>query len=117
MERADNMMYRCDPAQHIEGRTFERVTKLLQGYVENEVDLNNEETCRETCDHYQVSESFTCFKELYCSRQPKCTGKVLYCQYLDSDMWICPSVSRALISALLLIEVDSGKSPSMCERE
>lgn len=93
MERADNALFRCDPQQHIEGRTYERVTKLLQGYVENEVDLNTEETCRETCDHYQFTESFNCFKELYCAKQPKCTGKVLYCQYLDSDMWICPSVS------------------------
>lgn len=94
MVRADNMLFRCDPVKHEEGRTYERVTKLLQGYVENEVDMNTEETCRETCDHYQITESFTCFKELYCAKQPKCTGKVLYCQYLDSDMWICPSVSN-----------------------
>lgn len=110
MVRADNTLFRCDPVKHEEGQTYERVTKLLQGYVENEVDMNTEETCRETCDHYQITESFTCFKELYCAKQPKCTGKVLYCQYLDSDMWICPSVSvkwgiiklkfRALLSLL-----------------
>lgn len=93
MERADNCLWRCDAPENEEGRTYERLTKLLQGYVENEVDLNNEETCRETCEHYQYTESFTCFKELYCSKQPKCTGKVLYCQYFDSDMWICPAVS------------------------
>lgn len=93
IERASNALWRCDPGKHIEGDTFERLTRLLQGYIENEVDLNNEETCRETCGHYQYTESSGCFKELYCSKQPRCQGKLLYCQYLDSDMWICPAVS------------------------
>lgn len=109
MERADNCLFRCDPTKHEEGKTYERVTKLLQGYVENEVDLNTEETCRETCEHYEVTESFTCFKELYCSKQPKCTGKVLYCKYLDSDMWICPAVSKVWSKLLRLLKIATGK--------
>lgn len=94
MERADNSVWRCDPEAHVEGLTFERVTRLLQGYIENEVDMNTEGTCRETCSHYQATQSHTCFKELYCSKQPKCNGRVLHCQYVDSDMWICPAVSK-----------------------
>lgn len=93
MERADRSVWRCDPNHHVEGETYEAVTRLLQGYVENEVDMNNDNTCRENCGAYQFTESYTCYKDLYCARQPKCSGKILNCQFYDSDMWICPSVS------------------------
>ncbi|XP_031632297.1 uncharacterized protein LOC116346405 isoform X1 [Contarinia nasturtii] len=91
MERADRSVWRCDPRHHIEGETFITVTRLLQGYIENEVDMNNDNTCRENCAAYQFSESYSCYKELFCARQPKCNGKLLNCQFFDSDMWICPS--------------------------
>lgn len=93
MERADRSVWRCDPRHHIEGETFITVTRLLQGYIENEVDMNNDNTCRENCAAYQFTETFSCYKELFCARQPKCSGKLLNCQFFDSDMWICPSVS------------------------
>lgn len=96
MERADRSVWRCDPRHHIEGETFITVTRLLQGYIENEVDMNNDNTCRENCGSYQFTETYTCYKELFCARQPKCTGKLLNCQYFDSDMWICPSVSKSV---------------------
>ncbi|KQS30547.1 uncharacterized protein LOC6551613 isoform X2 [Drosophila erecta] len=91
MLRADRIVYRCDPTKHVQGVTYDEVTRLLQGYIENEVDLNNEETCRETCSFYQSTRSEGCFKELYCSRQPKCSGRLYNCQFVDSDMWVCPS--------------------------
>lgn len=93
MERADRSVWRCDPRHHIEGETYITVTRLLQGYIENEVDMNNDNTCRENCNAYQFTESYSCYKELFCARQPKCSGKLLNCQFFDSDMWICPSVS------------------------
>lgn len=93
MERADRSVWRCDPRHHIEGETFITVTRLLQGYIENEVDMNNDNTCRENCQAYQFTETYSCYKELFCARQPKCSGKLLNCQFFDSDMWICPSVS------------------------
>lgn len=94
MERADRSVWRCDPTHHIEGETYETVTRLLQGFVVNEVDMNNDNTCRENCASYQFGETYGCFKDQFCARQPKCTGKLLNCQFFDSDMWICPSVSR-----------------------
>ena len=93
MERGSRSVWRCDPRHHIEGETFITVTRLLQGYIENEVDMNNDNTCRENCAAYQFTESYSCYKELFCARQPKCSGKLLNCQFFDSDMWICPSVS------------------------
>ena len=92
MKMADRTVWRCDPAEHIEGETYEALTKLLQGYVENEVDLNNDETCKENCAAYQYTENHGCFKDLYCSKQTRCSGKLLNCQFIDSDMWVCPAV-------------------------
>jgi Domain of unknown function (DUF4803) len=84
MERADRTLWRCDPSQHNEGKTFLQITRLLQGYIENEVDLNRDGGCWETCSHYQITESYGCFKELYCARQPKCSGKLLFCTFVVS---------------------------------
>lgn len=126
LERADRTLWRCDPAKHEEGKTFIEVTRLLQGYIENEVDLNKDGGCWETCSHYQLTESYGCFKELYCARQPKCQGKLLYCTFVvsnkaqlelfdnyylinkDSDMWVCPSAPTSA-RRYEYIEYESGK--------
>lgn len=89
---ADKQVWRCDPQTHIEGVTYEAVTRLLQGYVENEVDMNTDQTCRENCGAYTFAENHGCFKDMYCAKQQRCSGKILNCQYVDSDMWICPAV-------------------------
>ncbi|XP_034489780.1 uncharacterized protein LOC117793546 isoform X2 [Drosophila innubila] len=91
MRRADRIVWRCDPTKHVSKVTYDEVTRLLQGYIENEVDLNGDETCRETCSYYQSTRSEGCFKDKYCARQPKCSGRLYNCQYIDSDMWVCPS--------------------------
>lgn len=92
MLNADRQVWRCDPHEHVEGVTYEAVTRLLQGYIENEVDMNTDQTCRENCAAYTFTENHGCFKDMYCAKQPRCSGKILNCQYVDSDMWICPSV-------------------------
>ncbi|XP_049278930.1 uncharacterized protein LOC125761642 isoform X1 [Anopheles funestus] len=94
MRQTSGEYWRCDPdrGSHRENTTYVQFTRLLQGYIENEVDMNTDETCRETCDHYQYGhEQHHCYKELYCSKQTKCAGRIYDCEYIDSDMWICPA--------------------------
>ncbi|TDG40589.1 hypothetical protein AWZ03_012986 [Drosophila navojoa] len=95
MRRSDRIVWRCDPDRFVLGKTYDEVTRLLQGYIENEVDLNADETCRETCSFYQSTRSEGCFKEYFCARQPKCTGRLYNCQFVDSDMWVCPAASNS----------------------
>lgn len=95
MRRSDRIIWRCDPDRFIPNKTYDEVTRLLQGYIENEVDLNSDETCRETCSFYQSTRSEGCFKEYFCSRQPKCTGRLYNCQFVDSDMWVCPAAMNS----------------------
>ncbi|XP_055585663.1 uncharacterized protein LOC129738473 [Uranotaenia lowii] len=98
MQQASREYWRCDPerAQQKEGETFVQLTRLLQGYIENEVDMNTENTCKENCAYYNWgARQEQCYKDLYCSRQPKCSGKIYSCDYVDSDMWICPAASSS----------------------
>ncbi|KAJ8731650.1 hypothetical protein PYW07_004814 [Mythimna separata] len=83
-------LYRCDPPVHTSA-TYAEVTRLLQGYIENEVDLNSDGTCKENCAFYTLAENHGCYKDQFCSQQSKCYGRVIDCQYVDSDMWVCPS--------------------------
>ena len=56
-----NEYWRCDPAKFEEGRTFEQVTELLQGYMENEVDLNRDGTCNNNCAYYKHARREGCY--------------------------------------------------------
>ncbi|CAH1108485.1 unnamed protein product [Psylliodes chrysocephalus] len=91
MADASRQYWNCDPKRHIKGETYEEITQLLQGYVQNEVDLNPEGTCRENCAEYAYTKSHGCFGNQYCRQQRRCNGKILDCRYFDSDMWICPA--------------------------
>ncbi|CAH1116052.1 unnamed protein product [Phaedon cochleariae] len=91
MTNSSRQLWNCDPKKHIKGDTYEEITQLLQGYVQNEVDLNSEGTCRENCAEYTYTKSHDCFKNLYCRQQRRCNGKIINCRYFDSDMWICPA--------------------------
>ncbi|XP_051862928.1 uncharacterized protein LOC117576394 isoform X1 [Drosophila albomicans] len=91
MEKADRDIWRCDPEKHVHKVTYDEVTRLLQGYVENEVDLNNDESCSETCSDYQNTTTKGCFNQKFCSQQPQCSGHIYDCQFVDSDLSICQS--------------------------
>lgn len=79
------------------GKTYDQITRLLQGYIENEVDMNPDGTCRENCPYYTLTRNYGCFKDQFCAKQTPCKGRIIDCQYIDSDMMVCPaSVSRSL---------------------
>jgi hypothetical protein len=95
MESASKDLWKCDPKRHISGDTYVEVTQLLQGYIQNEVDLNSEGTCRENCAEYSYTKSHGCYQNLWCKRQRRCHGKIINCKYVDSDMWVCPADSQS----------------------
>jgi len=68
------------------------LNQLFQGFIVNEVDLNSDNTCRENCAYYQYTKSYGCFHNLFCAQQRQCNGKILHCEYIDSDMRVCPTV-------------------------
>ncbi|OAD55644.1 hypothetical protein WN48_04521 [Eufriesea mexicana] len=91
MAFAPREMWKCDPEIHKLDETYTTLTQLFQGYIVNEVDLNSVSTCKENCAYYEYTEVHGCYKNQFCSQQRKCNGRVLKCEFIDSDMWICPS--------------------------
>jgi len=83
--------WRCDPTTHREGDTYLQITKLLQGYIENEVDMNERGTCKKECSAYTYAESRGCFKNLFCAKQKRCEGRIFDCQFFHADAWVCMS--------------------------
>lgn len=76
--------------------TYTELKQLFQGYIVNEVDLNSQATCKENCAYYGYSKVYGCYQDQFCAKQRPCNGKILNCEYIDSDMWVCPSVSVSL---------------------
>ncbi|XP_016961633.2 uncharacterized protein LOC108032333 [Drosophila biarmipes] len=89
MSQADRSVWRCDPREHKSRVTYEEITRLMQGYVENEVDLNTDGTCSPDCGFYKSSKNEGCFDKKFCSEQPKCAGGVYDCRFVESEMQIC----------------------------
>ncbi|KAH8249599.1 hypothetical protein KR032_010765, partial [Drosophila birchii] len=86
---ADRTVWRCDPTHHTAGVTYEEVTRLLQGYIENEVDLSPTGRCRYDCAHFSNTRNHGCYDNQFCSKQTKCSGRVHNCQYVEYKMQVC----------------------------
>ncbi|XP_024893240.1 uncharacterized protein LOC112468347 [Temnothorax curvispinosus] len=91
MAFAPRSLWRCDPNVHKLDETYTELKQLFQGFIVNEVDLNTHATCKENCAYYGYSKVYGCYQNQFCAKQRQCNGKILNCEYIDSDMWICPS--------------------------
>ncbi|XP_011496806.1 PREDICTED: uncharacterized protein LOC105361355 isoform X2 [Ceratosolen solmsi marchali] len=94
MAIAPRDIWKCDPSKHKPESTFTNI-KMVQGYIVNEVDMNPLGTCKENCEYYSYSRVYGCYQNQFCNEQRPCNGKLVNCQYVDSDMWICPSESKS----------------------
>ncbi|XP_029052069.1 uncharacterized protein LOC114880335 isoform X1 [Osmia bicornis bicornis] len=108
MAFAPKDVWRCDARIPKLDETYTQLNQLFQGYIVNEVDLNKDSTCRENCGYYTYTKVYGCFKNQFCTEQRKCNGKIVNCEYIDSDMWICPS-ARNSDRRYEYIEYENGK--------
>ncbi|XP_066975576.1 uncharacterized protein [Macrobrachium rosenbergii] len=88
--------FACDPQKHVEGITFIQFREFLQGYLENEADMNSYGTCKQNCAHYQHARHETCYEPdtQLCGKQPRCQGTIRDCQFHEPDAWVCLSESE-----------------------
>jgi len=82
---------KCDPSQHKESETYLKVKGFLQGYIENEVDMSDLGSCKSKCSEYTYAEAKTCYKNMFCSQQPRCNGRIFDCEFYHADAWVCMS--------------------------
>ncbi|XP_046390047.1 uncharacterized protein LOC124158778 [Ischnura elegans] len=91
---ASQEYWNCDPHKHQENVTYVQLTNLIQGHIQNEIDINPTHNCREECSHYSgdtFAEVTSCYQGLFCDVQPKCTGRLIGCRFIDSDSQVCLS--------------------------
>lgn len=60
--------------------TFEQVTEFLGGVIDNEVNLNPDGTCQNTCEDYKITKNHICYDGTYCADIPEGTFKWLLCK-------------------------------------
>lgn len=77
---------------------YEMITGFLQGFIDNEINLNEEHTCKNTCEDYRITQQYGCQNDTPCAlplknqRINKCNGILRDCEFIGSDLEICPSV-------------------------
>ncbi|KAG4071476.1 hypothetical protein HA402_011630 [Bradysia odoriphaga] len=66
----------------------------LQGYVENEVNLNKESSCSGSCEDYKYARNRHCAPGTFCgdqsvngSKSHICTGAVVDCMFIEIKKW------------------------------
>lgn len=63
---------------------------LLSGYIDHELNFNNESTCTNTCEDYTNTKHVRCESKTSCDQNPNtdvavCSGDIRGCEELDSD--------------------------------
>lgn len=91
LSAVSNDIWRCDDKSQ---GSYVQLTKLLQGHLENEVDLNNLGSCRDNCAAYKVAEPLGCYQNMFCAKQSPCKGRLFDCQFFNADAWVCMSQNR-----------------------
>lgn len=102
-------VWKCDPRQYSIG-TYGEVTNFLQGYIENEINLNEENSCKRSCSDYQIAELSLCNNETLCPHIPTrdrsiCRGRIVNCDFVGSDLNICKSVSLTFMFSIRKIKL------------
>ncbi|XP_031620531.1 uncharacterized protein LOC116339051 isoform X2 [Contarinia nasturtii] len=101
LENSKRDIWRCDPNHYTVG-TYEEVTNFLQGYIDNEVNLNEESTCQNTCEDYKATKNYRCFDGTYCALKSEgaerdratCKGKIVDCQFMGNDLNVCTTPNQ-----------------------
>lgn len=65
----------------------------MQGYIDNEINLNADGSCTNTCKDYSQSKNYACRDGTLCAQnkfgKTACTGEVVNCQAMASDGTAC----------------------------
>lgn len=82
---------------------YEQITKFLQGYVDNELNFNDEDTCQQSCSDYKQTKHLRCADKTMCANERNeeieklsiCSGQIHDCVDINNDdVEICLAESR-----------------------
>lgn len=84
--------------------SYTEITNFVQGYIENEVNFNREGSCLETCSDYRLTYQHGCANSTMChinyldKNKTRCEGLIRSCQFVESDITICPNENDSVPS-------------------
>lgn len=65
----------------------------MQGYIDNEINMNGEQYCSGTCSDYKSAKNHQCHDGTLCAHsnfaRTRCTGDMFDCNAIDSDGIAC----------------------------
>lgn len=88
-----DFLFQIPELSAVEG--YEQVTKFLQGYIDNELNFNQEDTCTKNCEDFTKADHVRCADKTLCAQNQKqdvavCSGNIRECTELnDDDVQIC----------------------------
>lgn len=77
---------------------YTEITNFLQGYIDNEANLNEKGSCTESCEDYTRTRRYGCTIDTPCHPErhgvaaSACDGVIRDCLSLPSDLRICEAV-------------------------
>lgn len=77
---------------------YTSVTNFIQGYIDNEINLNKGMSCSGTCADSKLTKNYDCYNGTLCAhtnfQKTKCSGDIFDCDVIDSDGTACLVVGR-----------------------
>lgn len=87
--------------------SYTQITNFLQGFIDNEVNLNTDASCSSTCSDYRQTKHYHCAAGTLCaevSQAPTCNGVVRECEEIDdSEIDICQNVCLGKFDATVAV--------------
>lgn len=83
---------------------YHQITRFIQGYIDNEVNMNAEKSCKQSCSDYTNTKSFDCAEKTLCSEyahideaSTRCKGTIYNCDFVDDDVTVCPVIRHYIL--------------------
>ena len=83
---------------HFPADSFVEITNFIQGYVDNEVNINPEGTCWDSCSTYKLTKNYDCKEGTICDAnyldksKTRCDGAIRDCHFIPGNFNLCPNV-------------------------
>lgn len=84
--------------------SYTEIVNFIQGYIDNEINFNREDTCSKQCSDFRHVDYHICRNDTLCilnyldKNKTRCDGDIRSCEFIESNMRVCPNVSIVHVS-------------------
>lgn len=75
------------------GTYYTSITNFMQGYIDNEINLNEQHTCDGSCSVFKSTRNTGCQSDTMCAQshfaRTRCRGNIFDCSVIESDGVAC----------------------------